>query len=52
MSPRAQKHLAIAAALTAVAVLVGANARLLVAAFGSQPACTLAAGAAPAKRAC
>ncbi|MCB1343345.1 MAG: hypothetical protein KDK24_20220 [Pseudooceanicola sp.] len=46
-----QKHVAIGAVLLVVALLLAANARLLVAAIGSQPAC-VAASAAPAKRAC
>ncbi|WP_158275531.1 hypothetical protein [Maritimibacter sp. 55A14] len=52
MTLRAQKRLAIAAALLVVAVFVSANTHLLSVALGSQPACTAAFGAAPAKRAC
>ena len=51
MTARMQKHVAIGAVLLVVALLLAANARLLVAAIGSQPAC-VAASAAPAKRAC
>ena len=53
MTATAQKRLAVLAALLAVTVVVGANAHLLAAAFGSQPRCVAADGAAaPTKRAC
>jgi hypothetical protein len=52
MTPRAQKRLALAAALALVAVFLGANLHLLTVALGSAPACTAAAGAAPARPAC
>ena len=51
MTARMQKRLTTGAALLAVALVLAANARLLVAAIGSQPAC-VAASAAPAKHAC
>jgi hypothetical protein len=53
MSAVAQKRLAIAGALAALAVFVVANAHLVSVAFQSQPACVAADGAAlPAQRAC
>ncbi|GKY87484.1 hypothetical protein [Sinisalibacter aestuarii] len=52
MTPRAQKHLAIGGALTAVLLVLGANAHLLSVALQSQPECREAAGVMPAKRAC
>ncbi|GAB2209227.1 hypothetical protein ROS1_60480 [Roseibium sp. ROS1] len=52
MTTISQKRLAIALAAIATAVFVGANAHMLVVAFKSQPACTAAAGAAPARHSC
>jgi hypothetical protein len=53
MTTRTQKRLAIGAALLLVAVVLAANARLLVAAVGSQPDCVpIDNAAAPAKRLC
>ncbi|MGE0847449.1 MAG: hypothetical protein AB7L41_14365 [Flavobacteriaceae bacterium] len=52
MTARAQKRLAVAAAIAATAAFIGANAHLLAVAIGSQPACAVVAGAAPAKPAC
>ena len=52
MTVRAQKLLAIAAAVAVAAGFVAANAHLLAVAVGSQPACTALAEAEPARRAC
>lgn len=52
MTDRSQKWLAIATAAAVAAGFVAANAHLLAVAFGSQPACSVAAGAEPARRAC
>lgn len=53
MTATSQRRLALIAAGTALTVILAANAHLLVAAFGSQPDCVLAEGAAiPAKRSC
>lgn len=53
MSTALQKRLALIAALAAMALVLAANAHLVVVAFGSQPACVATeAAAAPARRAC
>lgn len=52
MTARAQKRLAITAALLLVAVFLGANLHLLSVALESQPACAVASGAMPARPAC
>lgn len=53
MSPRTQGRLALAAVAAALAVVLAANAHLVVAAFRSQPACVSVDGAVlPAKRVC
>lgn len=53
MTARMQKRLALGSALLVVALVVAANAQLLIAAIGSQPACVaIETAAAPAKRAC
>lgn len=53
MTVRQQKYLAFGGALAFVLIVLAANAQLLIAAFGSQPACVLdAAAGAPARRAC
>lgn len=52
MTARAQQGLAIAGALAALAVFLGANAHLLAVALTSQPACAVIDTAAPARRAC
>jgi len=53
MTRATQKRLAIGAALVAVALVLTANAQLLVAAIGSQPDCVAVEGAAiAAKPAC
>ncbi|WP_413875678.1 hypothetical protein [Albidovulum sp.] len=52
MTARAQRLLAIAGAVLAAAVFVGANAHLLAVAIGSQPGCVEKAAAMPAKPAC
>ena len=53
MTTRTQKHLAVLAALLLGTLVLIANARLLLAATGSQPACVAAEGGpAPAGRAC
>lgn len=52
MTARAQKRLAITAAMAVAIVFIGANAHLLTVALTSQPACTAADHAVPAKRAC
>lgn len=51
MTARMQKRLAIGGALVFVALVLVANARLLVAAIESQPACVVTS-AAPAKPVC
>lgn len=53
MTATSQKRLAVLAALSAIAVVVAANAQLMTVAFRSQPACVADEGSAvPAKRAC
>lgn len=53
MSAALQKRLALVAALAAMALVLAANAHLVVVAFGSQPACVATHdAAAPARRAC
>lgn len=53
MTARTQKRLAIAGAGALVAVVLGANAQLLLAAIGSHPDCVAAdAAPAPADPAC
>ena len=52
MTVRAQKRLAIAAALIVAVAFVAANAHLLVVAMHSQPHCKMATGAMPARHAC
>lgn len=53
MTAAAQKRLAIGAALAVVAVFLAANARLVLLAHRSQPACVaVTGGAIPADRAC
>ncbi|MFV0300620.1 MAG: hypothetical protein ACK5IP_07035 [Paracoccus sp. (in: a-proteobacteria)] len=52
MTAGTQKRLAIVAALAVAILFVAANAHLIVVALRSQPDCTLATGAMPARRAC
>lgn len=53
MTTATQKRLAIAAAILGVALVIGANANLVIAAFRSQPDCAARPGAAmPARPAC
>lgn len=52
MTLRAQKRLAILAALAGLALFVTANLHLLAVAVGSQPACAVIAGATPSRPIC
>lgn len=53
MTAAAQKRLAIAGAVVALAVFIAANAQFIAAAFRAQPACVVVPGAPmPAKHAC
>ncbi|WP_374644211.1 hypothetical protein [Tabrizicola sp.] len=53
MSPARQRSLALAGAAAVIAVFLAANIHLVIAAVGSQPACTaLADGPAPARHSC
>ncbi|MEI2806118.1 hypothetical protein [Albidovulum sp.] len=52
MTARAQRLAAIAGAVLAATVFVGANAHLLTVAIGSQPGCVAEPAAMPAKSAC
>lgn len=52
MTPRAQKWLAILAALAGLGLFVAANLHFLAVAVGSQPACKTVATAQAAKPAC
>lgn len=53
MSVPTQKRLAIAGALAALALFVGANVHLIAVAFSSQPPCgAISADRAPARHSC
>ncbi len=53
MKPATQKRLALGAAILGLAVVLGANVHLVIAAFRSQPPCVANAGAPmPARPAC
>ena len=52
MTPRAQKTLAISAAIMAATIFAAANAHLLTVALRAQSECVAVANATPAKRAC
>lgn len=53
MKPATQKWLALIGAALGIAILIAANAHLVLAAFESQPRCVLdESGPAPARRAC
>ncbi|MCL7466556.1 hypothetical protein [Phaeovulum sp. NW3] len=53
MTPALQRRLALAGAAALIVAFAGANLHLVLAAVGSQPACSAVAGApAPARRSC